>query len=135
MPRIPSRPPGEPRLVGIHAALARGDVPAFLSVLASDVHWTEAEGFPYGGIYSGPEAVLENMFMKLGTEWEGFSATPADFVTQGETVVVLGRYGGKFKATGRSIQAPFAHVGTLRGGKVVKFFQFTDTAVVRRALG
>lgn len=29
-------------------ASARGDVPAVLAVLAPDVSWTEAEGFPYG---------------------------------------------------------------------------------------
>jgi hypothetical protein len=55
-------------------------VPAALAVLAQDVSWVEAEGFPYGGTYSGPDAVLENVFMKLGTEWEGFSAVPHEFV-------------------------------------------------------
>jgi uncharacterized protein len=98
------------------------------------VKWTEAEGFPYGGTYTGPEAVLQNVFMKLGTEWEGFSAVPHEFVVDGETIVALGTYGGKFKATGKRMSAPFAHVWKLQDGKVRTFWQHTDTALVQGAL-
>jgi ketosteroid isomerase-like protein len=115
-------------------AFARGDVPAVLAALAPDVTWIEAEGFPYGGTYSGPEAVLENVFMKLGTEWADFSAVPHEFVVQDETVVALGEYSGTFKITGKRFSAPFAHVWNLRNEKVVKFRQYTDTAVVQAAL-
>ena len=115
-------------------AFERGDVPAVLAVLAPDVSWTEAEGFPYGGTYSGPDAVLKNVFVRLGTEWEGFAAVPHEFVAQGETVVVLGEYSGKYNITGKKFSAPFAHVWNLRDGKVVRFRQYTDTAVVQGAL-
>ncbi|SRR5258706_4325939 len=115
-------------------AFARGDVPTVLGVLAPDVRWTEAEGFPYGGTYSGPQAVLENVFMKLGGEWEGFVAVPRELVSEGETVVAIGTYSGKFKATGKSIRTPCVHVWKFKGGKVQTFEQHTDTAVVQRAL-
>ncbi len=118
----------------VYAAFARGDIPAVLGALDASVKWTEAEGFPYGGTYSGPEAVLQNVFMKLGTEWEGFSAVPHDFVVDGDTVVALGTYGGKFKATGKRISVPFAHVWKLQNGKVRTFWQHTDTALVQKAL-
>ncbi len=115
-------------------AFARGDMPAVLAVLAPDVSWTEAEGFPYGGTYLGPEAVLKGVFMRLGTEWDGYSAVPHEFVAQGDTVVALGQYGGKYKISGRSFSAPFAHVWDFRNGKVARFRQYTDTAVVQAAL-
>jgi ketosteroid isomerase-like protein len=117
-----------------YEAFARGDVPAVLVVLAPDVSWTEAEGFPYAGTYLGPDAVLKNVFMKLGTEWQGFSAVPHEFVAQDDTVVCLGQYSGKYNATGHSFSAPFAHVWNLRNGKVHRFRQYTDTAVVQGAL-
>ena len=41
---------------------------------------------------------------------------------------------GKYNVTGRSFSAPFAHVWNLRNGKVQRFRQDTDTAVVQRAL-
>ena len=118
----------------VYATFARGDVPAVLAALWPDVSWTEAEGFPYGGTYSGPDSVLQNVFLRLGMEWEGFAAIPHEFVVQGETVVALGQYSGTYKVTGKSFSAPFAHVWSLRNGRVVQFRQHTDTAVVQRAL-
>lgn len=72
--------------------------------------------------------------MRLGTEWEGFSTVPHEFVAQGDSVVSLGQYSGKYKITGKRFSAPFAHVWNLRNGKVVRFRQYTDTAVVQDAL-
>ena len=45
-----------------------------LGALAPDIRWTEAEGFPYGGTYVGPDAILQGVFMRLGTEWDGYAA-------------------------------------------------------------
>ena len=64
---------------GAYAAFAKGDVPSVLAVLAPDVRWTEAEGGPYGGTFIGPNAVVENVFMKLGGEWDRLTVTPAEF--------------------------------------------------------
>ena len=113
---------------------AKGDIPAVLNVFDSKIEWTSAEGFPYGGTYIGPDEVKEKIFMKLGTEWDGFSAMPSEFIDGGDNVVVLGKYSGTYKATGKSFQADFAHVWTIRDGKAVKFVQYTDTALVQKAL-
>jgi hypothetical protein len=118
----------------LYAAFARGDVATVLAALSPTVRWTEAEGFPYGGTYTGPDAVLADVFVKLGTEWDGFAAVPDELVADGDTVVALGRYSGTYKATGKGFSAPFAHVWKLRDGQVVSFRQHTDTAVVQRVL-
>jgi ketosteroid isomerase-like protein len=118
----------------LYAAFARGDVPVVLAALAPDVHWTEAEGFPYGGTYIGPDSVLQNVFMKLGSEWDGFAAVPHELVADGNTVVALGQYSGTYKATGKDFSAPFVHVWKFGGDRVVTFMQHTDTAIVQRAL-
>lgn len=119
---------------GVYEAFARGDIAAVLSVLAPNVRWTEAEGFPYGGTYTGPDAVLKNVFMRLGAEWDGFSAAPAEFVAQGDTVVALGQYSGTYKETGRRFSTPFVHVWHFENGKAVRFHQHTDTAVIQKVL-
>ena len=121
-------------IANVYAAFARGDVPAVLGVLAPSVSWTEAEGFPYGGTYVGPDAVLQNVFMKLGSEWDGYAAVPQEYVASADTVVALGEYSGTYKATGKSFRAPFVHVWKFSGDRVVSFTQHTDTAVVQRAL-
>jgi len=119
---------------GAYDAFAKGDIPAVLGFLSSGIEWTEAEGFPYGGTYNGPNAVLEGVFMRLGAEWDGFAAVPDEFIDAGDTVVVLGKYSGKYKATGKSFQANFAHVWKVREGKAIRFVQYTDTLIVQRAL-
>jgi ketosteroid isomerase-like protein len=118
----------------VYAAFAKGDIPTVLGFLNSDIEWTEAEGFPYGGTYKGPDAVLQGVFMRLGAEWDGFAAVPHEFIDAGETVVTLGRYSGKYKATGKSFQAEFAHVWKLSEGKAIKFQQYVDTLKVHQAL-
>ncbi len=111
-----------------------GDIPGLLSTFDENIEWTEAEGFPYGGTYTGANAILENVFMKHGTEWEGFSAVPDELLDAGNNIVALGHYSGKFNKTGKSMRVPFAHVWTLRDGKIVKFVQYTDTLKVSEAL-
>lgn len=116
-------------------ALGRGDVAAVVLLLDPDVEWTEAERFPYyGGTWRGPQAVVDNLLKPLSSDWEGFSATPHEFVAEGERVVALGAYSGAFKKTGRSFSAAFAHVWRVRGDKLAKFDMHTDTAKVLEAM-
>ena len=118
----------------LYQSFAQGDIPGVLGAFAADIEWTEAEGFPYGGTYIGANAILENVFMKLGGEWEGFSAVPHEFLDAGGNVVALGTYGGKYRKTGKSMSVPFAHVWTLSDSKIVKFVQYTDTLKVSEVL-
>ena len=119
---------------GMYSSFASGDVPAVLALFDLEISWTEAAGFPYAGTYIGPNAVLEKVFMRLATEWDGFAAVPDEIVDGGETVVALGNYSGSFKATGKSMRVPFAHVYKLKDGKIVSFVQHTDTLKVSEVL-
>ena len=118
----------------LYRAFAQGDVPTVLQSFDENIEWTEAEGFPYGGTYRGGAAILENVFMKLATEWDSYRVAPDEFLDAGERIVALGNYSGSYKTTGKSINVPFAHVWTLENGKVKKFVQYTDTLKVSEAL-
>ena len=115
-------------------ALATGNVPAILAMCDPAIEWTEAEGFPYAGTYIGPDAVLSGVIARLGSEWTPFQVKPAEFIDGGDQVVVLGRYAATYNETGKSFDAAFAHVWTLRDGKVVRFRQYVDSALVQEAL-
>ncbi len=119
---------------GIYEAFGRGDIPSVLALLAADIEWTEAKGFPTGGTYHGPQAVVESVFKRLGKEWRSFKAVPEEFLAADNAVAVLGTYSGTCKATGKSFQAPFAHVWWFRGGKAIRFRQYTDTILVNEAI-
>lgn len=126
------------RLVSsLYEAFGRGDVPAVLGAFDQNVIWEEAEGSNYAdkSPYRGPQAVAEGLFQRLGTEWNGFRVNPQQIIDGGETVVVLGRYAGTYKRTGKPLDSQFAHVWTVRNGRVVKFQQYTDTAQYARVTG
>ena len=121
----------------IYDAFAAGDVPKVVSLMAPDMEWNEAENFPYadGNPYRGPDAILAGIFARLGSEWDGFAAVPDEYLDAGDSVVVLGRYRGTYKATGRAIDAQMAHLWRVRGGRAAAFQQFVDTLAVARATG
>ncbi len=122
---------------GIYAAFGAGDVPGVVSRMSPDIVWNEAENFPYadGNPYVGPGAIAAGVFARCGSEWDGFAAIPEEFLDAGDTVVVLGRYRGSYKATGRPQNAQFVHVWRVAGGKASAFQQYVDTLQVARVTG
>lgn len=115
-------------------AFAKGDVPAVLGIMDPSISWTEAAGFPLAGTYYGPQAVLEGVFMRLGTYWNDFALTVHEIVDGGETVVALGQYTGNAVGTGKPLRVDFAHVWKLRDSKVTRFVQHVDTLIVQQSL-
>lgn len=122
---------------GVYQAFAEGDIPGVLAAMHPNIEWNEAENFPYadGNPYKGPQAILDGVFMRLGSEWENFAAVPDHMFGPGDDIVlVLGRYSGTVRATGKSVDAQFAHVWWLIDGRITRFQQYTDTAQVRDAM-
>ncbi|HLW95986.1 MAG TPA: nuclear transport factor 2 family protein [Solirubrobacteraceae bacterium] len=111
----------------LYAAFARGDIPAVLDGFAEDIEWHEAEGMPYGGVYRGGDAVLQNVFGPISTDVEGFAAAPEEFVGSGDTVAVVVRYTGVGKVSGKPLDVPAVHVWEIGDGKLTRFRQFIDT--------
>ncbi len=121
----------------MYGAFARGDVPSVLAVLDPKVEWWAAENFIYdaGNPYIGPESVLHNVFMRIGSDWDGFASIPAEILDAGDTVVSHGYYSGIYRKNGKHARAQFAHFFTFREGKIVRFQQYTDTAQFRQLFG
>ena len=115
-------------------ANARGDLPGMLAPLATDVAWTEMDGFPLGGTYVGPDAVRTNVFERLGRDWLNYSATLDSLYDAGDTIVATGWYAGTYPPTGNAMRCRFAHVWHVADGAVVAFEQFTDTQLVAAAM-
>ena len=110
-------------------AFARGDLDGVLADMHPEIEWHQAEGLPHGGRYSGVAEVRRNIFDPLDEEWwDEFSAAPEEFLDAGDEVVVIGRYRGVAKDTGKELDVPFVHVWTVREEKAVRFRQFLDTA-------
>ena len=118
-----------------YAAVSRGDVPGVIGLLHPDLHWTEAEGFPYySGTWRTPEEVVDKLLIPLMRDWDNFSAVAVDYIVEGNRVVSLGAYAGVNKATGKAMRAPFAHVWQVADGKLARFDMYADTWLVRWAM-
>ena len=86
--------------------------------LSEKVEWTEAEGFPYGGTYIGVEAIMENVFSRLGSEWDDYKASVNTYhEVNGKDVILLKVYILEFIKTGKSFEAEFVHIWQLENGK------------------
>jgi uncharacterized protein len=122
----------------LYEAFGRGDVGSVLASFDPNIEWSVAEGSPYqpdGKPWVGPDAVLQNLFMKLGSEWDGFTVHPKEFHDAGDTVVVECRYTGVYKETGSSLDAQVCHIWKVREGKFTSWRHFIDTAQLQDVMG
>ena len=112
---------------------ATGDLGALRATLAPDVEWTEMAGFPLAGTYRTPEGVTANVMERLAVDWADWTAHDDTYVVDGQNVVVLARYTARHRTTGKTLAVRVAHHFVVRGGLIVRFEQFVDTALVREA--
>lgn len=101
--------------------------------LAPDAVWTEAEGFPLAGTYIGFEAIAQNVFYRLATEWIDYKFTPEGYVADGDKVVAFGTYSGTYKETNKFFKARVAHLWQLENDSIISFEQFVDSKTVNDA--
>ena len=109
---------------------AKGDVPAVVAVLDANVVWNEAEGNAWadGNPYKGPDAVLNGVFARVGSEYDYFKTANIQLheMSNNQILATL-RYQGKIKKNGKKIDAQAAHLWTLNNGKIIAFQQYVDT--------
>jgi uncharacterized protein len=118
-----------------YEAFARDDMDGVVADMHPEIEWHQAEGLPHGGFYRGVDEVRRAIFEPLDAEWwDEFDAVPDEFVDAGEHVLVLGRYRGRAKRTGKRLDVPFLHLWSFRDGKATRFRQFLDTAGWNEAL-
>ena len=118
-----------------YEAFSRGDIPAVLDNFAEDVVWRRPRGSgdsSLGTKYQGHAGVMQ-FFQKLAEAEEMLAFEPREFVAQGEKVVVIGFIRSRAKPTGREYEGEWVHVWTIRGGKVVDYQAFFDTAAAEAA--
>ena len=114
-----------------YTKLKAGDAPGVLGLMASDIEWTTMWHYKVDG--RGPERVAEGLFKPLMAEWSSFALEPTEFIVDGDTVVSLGRFTGVHGSTGKQAEAGYAHVWTVKDGKITRFRQYIDTLAIAEA--
>ena len=111
-----------------------GNIDALVALMADDVAWTlpQMEGVPYAGARTGRASVAE-FFQSVGASQESLRFDPREMIAEGDKVVALGNYHWRVKANAHEFGGDFAHVFTIRDGKIVAFNEYMDTAACRDA--
>lgn len=119
-----------------YRAVAESDTGALLNLLASDVVWRvpQMQGVPFAGEWHGREGVGK-FFAAVAQSQDVMDFRPEQFIAQGETVVVLGHFTMRVKASGRVSRSQWAHIWTVEGEQVSLFREYVDTAAVIAAHG
>ena len=111
-----------------------GDVEGFLNLFSDDAGWQspEIENVPLNGKFSGRENLAG--FISGIDEYEEFlKMEPTEFIAQGDRIVVLGNFTARSKKTNKQYATDFAHIVTVKDGKITNFYEFFDNAAAGRA--
>ena len=124
-------------LKGAYAAWkqSRGaGVDDWLAILAPDAKLGSlAEGAPGAEFSQGGEGheAVRRYLERLNADWEMITFDMDDYIADGDRVAVMGHCSWRNRQSGRVISTKKADFWRFRGGKVVEFFEFYDTAEVR----
>lgn len=118
-----------------YEGFAERDIDAVLSVVSADVEWDASDALAHTGVYHGHEGVKEYLRGLAGV-WEDFELEPDQFVeaADGRNVMILGVTRGRLVQTGEQVEARFAHIGEVKGGKIVRWKICLDRAAAEKSL-
>jgi len=115
----------------LYNGFSTGDMPTVLGLMHPKIEWNEAESnlLADGNPYIGPDAILEGVFARLGTNHEYFGLQDVKIHGMNDNMVLATlRYDAKVKKNGKTYNAQVAHLWTLNDeGKIILFQQYADT--------
>lgn len=114
----------------LYRAFRAKDYDAFTRICTDDLEWIQNEGLPNGTTYQGPSEVIEGVFQANDHTWERFAYEIEEFLEAGDSVIVIGKYSGQNRMSGKSMRAVAAHIYDLRDGKIYRFRMFADTKTI-----
>jgi ketosteroid isomerase-like protein len=120
-----------------YAALANGDRERLLELLAEDFTAEFAAGMPVvdtSAPIDSAENMIEQAWWALGREYRVRPEASQWIPLSDGRLLVLGRYRGSSRSTGREFEADLMHLWTARDGKLSHLRHLTDTAAWAAAL-
>ena len=118
-----------------YEAFARGDLDAiFESFMHPEIEAHDPPEIPDAAIYRGREAVRRD-WEHTSELFEDFSVDVDKTFDRGDEVVVFLRFRGRGRGSTAEVEAPMAHVWTIRDGQAVRLRQFIDRAAALEAVG
>jgi uncharacterized protein len=114
-------------------AYNRGDVDAMLETADPEIEFVPLRSLVVGGSYRGHDGIRQ-FFEDLEEEWENRSISREEFREHEDTVLLLGEFEAKGKASGVQMRSPVAWLFELRAGKVVRMHAYSSQEEALRAI-
>jgi len=99
-------------------------------VLHPDVVFNVCVGWPNGGTFKGPDAVLGEFFPIAARAWERVTPDIDEVIEAGDTYVVRGHYNGVAAETHFPFSVEYVHIWRVRDGQLISLNQVADTAIL-----
>jgi ketosteroid isomerase-like protein len=115
----------EDAVVASYEALNRGDIDAAMEALAEDAEWHESEALPDTGVYRGREAIRSFLTHFLDS-WERFHQTVEEVRAEGNRVLVMIHLEATGRGSAADVDAQYAHLWTVSGGRGIRVDAFYD---------
>jgi ketosteroid isomerase-like protein len=111
------------------------DLRSYEELFTPDFEWLpalpmaiESEG------YQGRDGV-ERYFEEISDTWEAYSVIPDEYRDVGNSVLMIGRFEARGKASGVAVHSPLAAVFEFHDGRCSRARAFLDPAEALRAVG
>jgi ketosteroid isomerase-like protein len=116
----------------VYVAFNRGDIQAVLANVESNAEWVNygPASVPYFGNFTGR---ITDFFQAIGQSTSNGNVAVDRYMEAGDKVITEARWTATAKDTGGRIDAPIAHVFTLRDGKISSWRGYSDSAAVAAA--
>jgi uncharacterized protein len=106
----------------------------FESSADPEIVWESEASAPDGQIRHGIDGVMESFDLIL-EGLENLRQVPERFIDSGDRVVVFVRTQARFRTTGIELNEEWAHLVTMRDGKIVRVQQFRNRPEALEAAG
>jgi ketosteroid isomerase-like protein len=120
-------------VVASYEALNERDIDAAMEALAQGAEWHESEVLPDTGVYRGREAIRSFLTDFLAS-WERFHQTIEEVQAEGDRVLVMIHLEATGRGSAADVDARYAHLWTLSGGRGVRVDAFYDRDEAAAAL-
>ncbi|MBL6445187.1 nuclear transport factor 2 family protein [Fulvivirga sp. 29W222] len=118
----------------LYEHFAKKDNDSIRALFQDDIVWVQMKGFPDGGRFEGADEIFHNVFQNFRDNWIQWETIVDEYLEAENSVLVIGRYEGGYRVTGKSVSAEFVHRYQFRDDKIAKFTQYTDTLLIHQAM-
>jgi ketosteroid isomerase-like protein len=108
-----------------YEALNESDIDTAMEALAEDAEWHESDVLPDTGVYRGREAIRAFLADFLAS-WERFHQTVQEIRQEGDRVLVMIHLDATGRGSAADVDARYAHLWTVSGGRGIRVDAFYD---------